>query len=87
MGRASDALRAVLQEFGISQNQVAVALNVDRSAVYKWFHGQREPTSETIVELTRVLKAINPAAASRFVQLYLGEILEDEEGQQGKGRE
>jgi transcriptional regulator with XRE-family HTH domain len=81
MGRASDALKRVLQEFDISQNQVAVALNVDRSAVYKWFHGQREPTSETIVELTRVLKAMKPEAASRFVQLYLGEILEEEEGE------
>lgn len=79
MGRASDALRTVLQEFDISQNQVAVALNVDRSAVFKWFHGQREPTSETIVELTRVLKSINPEAAFRFVQLYLGELLEEGE--------
>lgn len=49
MGRASQALKQVLEKFGISQNKLAVALGIDRSAVFKWVHDQREPTSETIV--------------------------------------
>ena len=78
MGRASRALKQVLQTYSISQNQLAVALNIDRSAVYKWFHGQREPTSETIVEITKALKQMNLEAAESFVQLYLGDILTDD---------
>ena len=76
MGRASQALKQVLETYGISQNKLAIALQIDRSAVFKWVHGQREPSSETIVELTRVLKTMNPAAARDFVYLYLGEIVE-----------
>ncbi|MEM6252853.1 MAG: helix-turn-helix transcriptional regulator [Cyanobacteria bacterium P01_D01_bin.156] len=78
MGRASRALKQVLQTYGISQNQLAIALNIDRSAVFKWFHEQREPTSETIVEITKVLKQINFEAAESFVQLYLGDLLKDD---------
>lgn len=78
MGRASQALKQVLETYGISQNKLAVALGIDRSAVFKWFHEQREPTSETIVEITRALKTMNPAAAKEFVQLYLGNIVEED---------
>ena len=78
MGRASRALKQVLQTYSISQNQLAVALNIDRSAVYKWFHEQREPTSETIVEITKALKQMNLEAAESFVQLYLCDILTDD---------
>ena len=79
MGRANEALRQVLETYGISQNKVAVALGIDRSAVFKWVHDQREPSSETIVEITQVLKALNPLAAKAFVQLYLGSIVEDDQ--------
>jgi transcriptional regulator with XRE-family HTH domain len=82
MGRASQALKQVLEAYGISQNKLAVALGIDRSAVFKWVHDQREPTSETIVEITRVLKVMNPLAAKEFVRLYLGEIVEDSEDEQ-----
>lgn len=79
MGRASQALKQVLEKYGISQNKLAVALEIDRSAVFKWFHEQREPTSDTIVEITKALKRINFEAAKEFVWLYLGEILEQDE--------
>ena len=75
MGRASQALKQVLEQYGISQNRLAVTLGIDRAAVFKWVHDQREPTSDTIVEITRALKQINPEAANAFVQRYLGEIL------------
>jgi DNA-binding XRE family transcriptional regulator len=77
MGRANQALKQVLETYGISQNKVAVALGIDRSAVFKWVHDQREPSSETIVEITQVLKTLNPLAAKEFVRLYLGSIVED----------
>lgn len=80
MGRASQALKQVLEKYQISQNKLAVALEIDRSAVFKWVHGQREPTSDTIVEIVKILKQLNSDAAREFVWLYLGEILEDEEG-------
>ncbi len=78
MGRASNALKQVLATYGISQNRLAVALGIDRSAVFKWVREQREPSADTIVEITKTLKQINPEAARAFVQLYLGEILDGE---------
>jgi DNA-binding XRE family transcriptional regulator len=77
MGRANQALKQVLEIYGISQNKLAVALGIDRSAVFKWVHDQREPSSETIVEITQVLKTLNPLAAKEFVRLYLGTIIDD----------
>ena len=77
MGRASQALKQVLDTYGISQNKLAVALEIDRSAVFKWVHDQREPSSETIVDITQALKTLNPLAAKEFVRLYLGVIVED----------
>jgi transcriptional regulator with XRE-family HTH domain len=79
MAKASQALKRVLEKFGISQNKLAVALGIDRSAVFKWVHDQREPTSETIVEIVKTLKQINPDAAQEFVQLYLGNLLDNPE--------
>ena len=78
MGRASQALKQVLETYDISQNSLAVALGIDRAAVFKWFHSQREPGSEAIVEITKALKQMNLDAAREFVRLYLGEILEDD---------
>lgn len=78
MGRTGKALKQVLQTHNISQNQLAVILEIDRATVYKWFHEKREPSSETVVEITRALKKINFAAAENFVQRYLGDILQEE---------
>ena len=78
MGKAGKALKQVLQTHNISQNQLAVILGIDRATVYKWFHEKREPTSETIVEITRALKQIKLEAAESFVQLYLGDILQED---------
>ncbi len=47
--------------------------------VFRWFHEQTDPTGETIVEIVNALKGIEPAAAKKFVELYLGELVEDEE--------
>ena len=82
MGKANQALRQVLERYGISQNKLAVALGIDRSAVFKWVHEQREPTSDTIVEIVKALKELNFDAAKEFVRLYLGELVEDSDDQQ-----
>ena len=79
MGKAGQALKQVLETYGISQNGLAVALGIDRSAVFKWIREQREPSSETVVEITKSLKEINPDAAKEFAKLYLGNIIEGEE--------
>ena len=83
MGRASQALKQVLETYGISQNKLAVALEIDRSAVFKWVHDQREPSSETIVEITQALKTFNPLAAKEFcAALSLGLLLMTEGGKE-----
>jgi uncharacterized 2Fe-2S/4Fe-4S cluster protein (DUF4445 family) len=37
------------------------------------------PSGEAIVEIVTALKGIELAAAKKFVELYLGELVEDEE--------
>ena len=75
MGRAGKALREVLTRYGISQNSLAVKMGLQRSAIYKWFHEERDPTAETVAELVKALKELNVGAAEEFVQLYLGDII------------
>jgi transcriptional regulator with XRE-family HTH domain len=76
MGRAGQALKQVLEEFSISQNKLAVMLRIDRSAIFKWVHEQRDPSGENIVEITKAPNQINPAAAQAFVQHYLGDLID-----------
>ncbi|MBD1874643.1 helix-turn-helix transcriptional regulator [Nodosilinea sp. FACHB-131] len=77
MGRAGKALREVLTQYGISQNSLAVKMGLQRSAIYKWFHEERDPTAETVVDITEALKSLNSQAAEDFVKLYLGDVLSD----------
>ena len=75
MGRASQALRKVLETYEISQNRLAVAMNISRANVGRWFHGL-DPSAENIAEITQALNQINPAAAKDFVQEYLGNLID-----------
>jgi transcriptional regulator with XRE-family HTH domain len=79
MGRAGKALRQTLETHKISQNKLAVQLSVDRAVVNRWFHGQVDPNAETVTEIVKALKSINPIAAEAFIQLYLGDLMQDEE--------
>jgi predicted transcriptional regulator len=79
MGKAGQALKKVLESYGISQNKLAVALEVKPYAVYRWYYGQIDPRAETAVDIVKVLQDINPEAAKEFVRLYIGEIVEEEE--------
>lgn len=77
MGKAGHSLRSVLQNHGISQNRLAVAMGVNRSTVNHWFSESRDPAAEAIPRIVNALIAINPAAAREFVELYLGRSLEE----------
>ncbi|HEY9879039.1 MAG TPA: helix-turn-helix transcriptional regulator [Leptolyngbyaceae cyanobacterium] len=76
MGRASDALKQVLDAYGISQNKLAVTMGISRANVGRWYHGL-DPSAENIAEIATALKALNPLAAKEFVRLYLGVIVDD----------
>ena len=76
MGRASEALKQVLDGYEISQNKLAVTMGISRANVGRWYHGL-DPSAENIVEVTKGLKHLNPEAAKVFVRLYLGHIVED----------
>ncbi len=75
MGRAGSALKQVLETYKISQNRLATALQVERSVVNRWFHGQVDPNGETIVAIVQALRTLNATAAERFIQLYLGDLM------------
>lgn len=77
MGRASHALKQVLDTYGISQNQLAGAMGVERGSVSRWYHDKRDPTAETVVEIVEALKILNFQAGEEFVQLYLGNVLKN----------
>lgn len=82
MGRAGKALREVLTQYGISQNSLAVKMGLQRSAIYKWFHEERDPTAETVADIVEALKGLNSGAAETFVYLYLGNMLKNQDPNQ-----
>lgn len=71
MGRAGKALRKVLQTHGISQNRLAVMMEVDRSNISRWVSETRDPTAEAVAEIKDALEKLDPAAAEEFVMFYL----------------
>ncbi|MBW4462777.1 MAG: helix-turn-helix domain-containing protein [Nodosilinea sp. WJT8-NPBG4] len=71
MGKAGAALKQVLETYNISQYSLAAVLDVERNNVYRWANEKRDPSAETVVELVRALKSMNPEAAELFVKLYL----------------
>ena len=75
-GKAGKALRQTLETYGISQNKLAITLGVDRSVVFHWFHENRDPSAQTVVEIAEALKSINPDAAAEFIRLYVGDFLQ-----------
>ena len=66
MGKAGKALKQVLNNYGLSQNKLAVMLKIERGNVYRWVHEIRDPTAETVAEIAEGLYHINPAAADEF---------------------
>ncbi|MEL6381889.1 MAG: helix-turn-helix transcriptional regulator [Cyanobacteria bacterium J06626_18] len=77
MGKAGQALKQVLEEYGISQYSLSVEMNVERNNVYRWVNEKRDPTADTVLEIVRALKELKPEAAKAFVERYLGEEIKD----------
>ncbi|MBT9312116.1 helix-turn-helix domain-containing protein [Leptothoe kymatousa] len=71
MGKAGKVLKEVLDDYGISQTQLAQELNIGRSNVYRWVNEVRDPNSETVIEIIRVLKKLDQEAAKTFVEKYV----------------
>jgi transcriptional regulator with XRE-family HTH domain len=73
MGKAGKALKQVMTAYSISQNQLAEAMEIDRSNISRWSSETRDPGSETLLEIRQGLRKINPQAAEDFIQLFLAE--------------
>lgn len=71
MGKAGKVLKEVLDDYGISQTQLASELKIGRSNVYRWVNEVRDPNSETVIDIIRVLKKLNQEAAKVFVEKYV----------------
>jgi transcriptional regulator with XRE-family HTH domain len=78
MGKAGQVLKHVLEKYEVSQYGLAKRMGVERTNVYRWVHETRDPTSETLREIVRALKGLNAGAAEEFVQLFFGDIVDDE---------
>jgi transcriptional regulator with XRE-family HTH domain len=76
MARAGKALKFVLIRYGISQNQLATAMGIDRSNVSRWVSESRDPSAEAVAQIKQALNRLQPAAAEEFVQVYLYEGLD-----------
>ena len=72
MGKAGKALKQVLETYEISQYSLSVAMDVERNNVYRWVNEKRDPTAETVVEIVRALKSLNPEAAQALIEAYIG---------------
>ncbi|MBE9041714.1 helix-turn-helix transcriptional regulator [Oscillatoriales cyanobacterium LEGE 11467] len=79
MGRAGTALKQVLENYGISQNRLAVTMGVGRSNVHRWVNGTTDPVAEAVLEIRDALQQIDPEAAATFVRHYLGSVPDIEE--------
>lgn len=77
MGKASQALKQVLATYDISQSRLAAELGVERTIVFRWFHGHTDPTAEAVVGIVQAIQTIEPEASREFVELYLGHLVPD----------
>jgi plasmid maintenance system antidote protein VapI len=77
MGKAGQVLKHVLEKYNVSQYSLAKTLGVERTNVYRWVHEMRDPTAETLLDIVKALKNLNPQAAEEFVQLFLVDTLKD----------
>jgi plasmid maintenance system antidote protein VapI len=72
MAKAGQALKQVLETYGISQNRLAVTMGVRRSNVNRWVNEETDPAADAVLEIRDGLEKINPDAAEEFIRLYLG---------------
>ena len=72
MGKAGQALKQVLETYGISQNRLAVTMGIRRSNINRWVNEATDPAADAVLEIRDGLEQINSDAAEEFIRLYLG---------------
>jgi transcriptional regulator with XRE-family HTH domain len=78
MGKAGQALKQVLETYGISQNRLAVTMGIRRSNVNRWANEATDPAGDAVLEIRDGLEKINPDAAEEFIRLYLGKSTQND---------
>jgi transcriptional regulator with XRE-family HTH domain len=78
MSKAGNALKQVLQSYGITQYQLSAIMGVNRSNFSRWLRGERDPLADVVVDMYWALRSINPSAAKEFLRLYFGVTPEDD---------
>ena len=78
MGKAGQALKQVLETYGISQNRLAVTMAIQRSNVNRWVNEMADPAADAVLEIRDALEKIDPDAAEEFIRLYLGRSTQDD---------
>jgi transcriptional regulator with XRE-family HTH domain len=78
MGKAGQALKQVLESYGISQNRLAVTMAIQRSNVNRWVNEMADPAADAVLEIRDALEKIEPDAAEEFIRLYLGKSKQDD---------
>jgi len=71
MGRAGQVLKQILDDYAISQTDLADRMGIGRANIYRWMNEVRDPNSETLVSIIRALRQIDPQAADDFKQRYM----------------
>lgn len=69
----------MLAGYGISQNQLATMMGIDRCNLSRWVSGERDPIAEAVYEINKALRKLNPEASKAFVSLYLDDPEQEEE--------
>lgn len=86
MSQASRALKQTLENHRISQNKLAVAMDINRSTVFHWVNKLTDPSADAVLKILNGLKTIDPEAAREFVKLYLSDSLEKEAATEPKSK-
>ena len=71
MGKAGQALKQVLETYGISQNRLAVTMAIQRSNVNRWVNEMADPAADAVLEIRDALEKLDPDAAEEVIRLYL----------------
>ena len=71
MSKANEALKQVLEQYGISHNRLAVTMGIERSIVKNWVEGAVELTAGQAPEVLPALATLEPEADELFLRLYL----------------
>lgn len=75
MGKAGKALRETLQQHNLTQNRLAVTMEISRGTMSHWVAETRAPTAESIPAIVDALEQLNSEAARTFVEAYLGRAI------------